>query len=61
MYKLYKTDMDIFNYTYIYDKVINQLYRFINKITAWDGIALGHLSSRDIPQLIEQVIVTVNF
>ena len=38
---------------YTYDKVIN-------KITAWDGIALGHLSSRDIPQLIEQVIVTLN-
>lgn len=55
MYKLYKTDMDIFNYTDIYDKVINQFYKFINKITAWDGIALGHLSSRDIPQLIEQV------
>ena len=52
--------MDIFNYTYIYDKVINQLYKFINKITAWDGIALGHLSSRDIPQLIEQVGVTVD-
>ena len=58
--------MDIFNYTdiyisiYIYDKVINQLYKFINKITAWDGVALGHLSSRDIPQLIEQVGVTVN-
>ena len=25
------------------------------QITNWDGIALDHLASRDIPQLIEQV------
>ena len=27
------------------------------QITNWDGIALDHLASRDIPQLIEQVCI----